>query len=187
MSCCKHHNTGIALSVFMAMMLASYSLKAQPKIGKIAPDFSLRDKEGTLIRLSDFAYRGKAKALKPKQVVVLDFFRTDCKPCKQGLPKLVKLHKRYKERGAKVLLIALLEDDQGEAKLDQFLKNNPIPFTVLVDSYGTVAKKYVMEDGKLKIPALFLLNRQRELQHVVRGLDAKSFGQLKSHLDKLAK
>jgi len=182
-----HLKSGIGLVAYVTVMLASSSLQAKPKVGKVAPDFSLRDREGTLVRLSDFTYRGKAKARRPKQVVVLDFFRTDCKPCKQGLPKLIDLHRKYKERGTKVILIALLEDENGEAKLDQFLKNNPTPFTVLVDSYGTAAKKYVMEEGKVKIPALFLLDRQRKLRHVVRGLDKESFSHLKSRLTKLTK
>lgn len=187
MSSCMRLNAGLGLAIIMAIMLASPSLQAKPKIGKVAPNFSLRDLEGTLVRLSDFAYQGKAKPRKPKKAVVLDFFRTDCKPCRKGLPKLVELHRNYKDRGVQVVLVALLEDENGEAKLEQFLKSNSIPFTVLVDSYGTVAKKYVREDGKVKIPALFLLDHQRKLRHVVRGLDEKSFLQLKSRLGKLAR
>ena len=171
----------------MTILLAASSAVATPKIGKVAPDFSLRDREGTLVRLTDFAYQGKAKPRKPKKAVVLDFFRTDCKPCRKGLPKLFKLHRKFKKGGVQVVMVALLEDENGEDKLDQFLKKNPIPFMVLVDSYGTVAKKYVVEDGKVKIPALFLMDHQRKLRHVVRGLDEKSFQQLKSRLGKLAR
>ena len=96
MSSCRPSATGVGLAFILATMLVSLPSNAKPKIGKVAPNFSLRDREGTLVRLSDFAYRGKDRPRKPRQLVVLDFFRTDCKPCKKGLPKLVKLHQSYK-------------------------------------------------------------------------------------------
>ena len=179
--------SGAVLTSFVLLFFSPPPALASPKVGRAAPDFSLRDLEGTLFRLSDLAYKGKESASKPKQVVVLDFFRTDCKPCIKGLPKLKELHWTYKGKGVKMLLIALLEEKNGEEKLFAFLKANPLPFTVLVDSYGTVAKKYVLKAGKVKIPALFLLDRKRMVKHVVRGLNEKAIKKLNSKIEKLAR
>ena len=174
-------------SALIATAITIQPLFAAPGVEKKAPDFSLRDRDGTLVRLSDFAYSGKPRPRRSKQVVVIDFFRTDCKPCRKGLPKLVKLHRRYKNRGVKVLLVALLEEEKGEAKLGAFLRKNPLPFTVLIDSYGVAAKKYVLENGIVKIPALFVVDRHGKLRHVVRGLDDKGFKRLQKLVEKLAR
>jgi peroxiredoxin len=155
--------------------------------GKRAPAFSLRDREGALISLADLAYSGAEKASRPKRVIVLDFFRTDCKPCRNSLPKLVELHKKYATRGVKVILIALLEEEEGQDKLDRFLQANPLPFLVLVDAYGTVGKKYVMKNGGLQIPSLFLIDRNGLLRDRMKGLTQESMPKLAKTIEELIK
>ena len=117
--------------------------KPQVRVGDQAPDFSLRDLESNLVRLSDMAYPGEEKSWKKKKKVMLDFFRTDCKP----------------KDNVQVVLIALLESENGREKLDKFLKKNKIPFPVLVDSYEMVAKKYIMDGETCTLPSIFFLNK----------------------------
>ena len=160
---------------------------AKPQVGEPAPTFSLRDREGALVSLSDLAYPGRVRPRRPKQVVLMDFFRTDCAPCKKALPKLVKLHNKLKGKAVKILLMALLEDQDGEKKLDAFLKKHPLPFAVLVDSYNVAAKKYVTNKGKVKIPAMFIVDKNRVVQNVLQSLDAKALPALQKQMEKLAK
>jgi peroxiredoxin len=135
--------------------------KKRPKIkvGDQAPDFSLRDLESNLVRLSDMAYPGEEKSWKKKRKVMLDFFRTDCKPCMQELPQVIEYHQKHKDQ-VQVMLIALLESENGREKLDKFLKKNKIPFPVLVDSYETVAKKYIMDGETCTLPSIFFINKE---------------------------
>jgi peroxiredoxin len=146
--------------------------KAAPRPGDAAPAFALRDRQGERVSLADLAYPGPERPRRPKQVVVLDFFRTDCEPCRKGLPKLIDLHRRTEGKGVRVILLALLEDEEGESKLDRFLAENPVPFTVLVDAYAAVGKKYVEEGGKVRIPALFVVDRAGVIRERVDGLVA---------------
>jgi peroxiredoxin len=139
-------------------LLLSTSALAAPEVGKSAPSFALRDRSGALLRLADLAYPGAARPHRPKHALLLDFFRTDCKPCRKGIPKLVKLHAKYKGKGLKVVLIALLEDDEGQQKLDAFLAKHRLPFTVLIDAYGVAGKKYVRKGNGFSIPATFLID-----------------------------
>jgi peroxiredoxin len=129
------------------------------KVGDRAPDFSLRDLESNLIRLSDMAYPGEEKSWKKKKKVMLDFFRTDCKPCMKELPEVIKYHQKHKDK-VHVVMIALLESEDGREKLDKFLKKNKIPFPVLVDAYETVAKKYIMDGETCTLPSIFFINRE---------------------------
>lgn len=122
------------------------------KIGQKVPDFQLRDREQTLIRLSRFS-KGK--------VVVVDFFRTDCKPCVKSLVALKKLHKAYgKDKRVRFLVVALLEQDGGEGRLEAFLKKTPVPFPVVVDAYDTVAKKFIAKGNSVQLPSLFVVDKK---------------------------
>jgi len=154
------------LCCFIVGLLAGWCVQADAgkkrprvKVGDRAPDFSLRDLESNLIRLSDMAYPGEEKSWKKKKKVMLDFFRTDCKPCMKELPEVIKYYQKNKEN-VHVVLIALLESENGREKLDKFLKNNKIPFPVLVDAYETVAKKYIMDGETCTLPSIFFINQE---------------------------
>jgi len=158
-----------------------------PVVGKAAPTFSLRDREGALIALGDLCYPGAARAHQPKHVVVLDFFRTDCKPCRKSLPRLVELHKQLKGKAVKVMLVALLEDDEGQEKLDSFLRGQQLPFPVLVDAYAVASKKYVSKGGGVQIPALFVIDRAGVLRARHGGVEAKEQAALHKQIMDLLK
>lgn len=177
--------TYAAACVLCLVVTSSIALASAPKIDKPAPVFSLRDMDGALHSLMDLAYPGQAKRYRPKQVVVLDFFRTDCKPCRKSLPKLVELHKRLKGKAVRVMLVALLEEEEGQEKLERFLSSRRLPFPVLVDSYAVAGKKYVEHNGDIQIPALFVIDRQGVLRAKVRGVDAKELAKLHKLIEDL--
>lgn len=172
----------------LLVFCAGASLEAAPKKGSKAPGFSLRDPEGAWFKLADLTYAGRARARKPKHVVLLDFFSTDCKPCIKALPKLIKLHNKFKGKPVKVVLLALPEKtDTDERKLAAFLKRRALPFLVLVDSYGKAAGKYVMRKGVVRIPAMFVIDRQGVVRDVVRKMDDKTLHRLKGLVGKLSR
>ena len=165
------------LAIFVAVLVPLSAVAEPPppgpQIGKPAPLFSLRDREGALVSLGDLAYAGPDRPTRPRHVVVLDFFRTDCKPCRAALPRLAALHKRYAARGLQVVLVALLEDEEGREKLDTFLEATPLPFTVLVDAYGVAGGKYVRNGARYTIPATFIVDRTGVLRERAGALDDK--------------
>lgn len=160
-----------------ALLLAAGLLSAPPvqaadaqvEVGEPAPKFLLRDLEGVMHRLGDLAYPGEEVAWKKKKKVLLDFFRTDCKPCMEELPQVVAYHEKHGDE-VQVLLIALLEEKDGRAKLDAWLKKNPLPFPVLVDAYETAAKKYIVKGESLSLPAIFLIDENGVVRAELQGL-----------------
>jgi len=148
--------------------LASRAL-AGPQPGDKAPDFSLRDRQQRVVRLSDLAYAGPARPGRPKRDVVLDFFRTDCMPCRKELPQLVAYYRAHKHE-AVVLLVALLEPEGGREKLDAFLRDHPLPFPVLVDSYEVAAKHFIVKKKSLTLPCIFQISKDGRVLKRIEGL-----------------
>jgi peroxiredoxin len=165
----------ICVGVVVGSGIAGSKDKPKVRVGMNAPDFALRDLESNLIRLSDIAYPGEEKSWKKKKQVLMDFFRTDCEPCKKELPEVIKYHDKHKDK-VQVILIALLESENGREKLDSFLKKHKLPFPVLVDAYESVAKKYIVDDESLTLPSIFYIDKQ--------GLIRARFVGLKHDLEK---
>jgi peroxiredoxin len=94
-----------------------------------APDFSLKDLKGTEVRLSDS--RGRA--------VLLVFSASWCPYCRREIPELKKLHDRFKDRGLDLIMVDVRESHK---KVASFAARYEIPYRVLLDEEGKVARQY---------------------------------------------
>jgi cytochrome c biogenesis protein CcmG/thiol:disulfide interchange protein DsbE len=83
---------GVAI-LLLVFLFASTSIADGAWVGKEAPDFSMTDTKGNLVKLSDL--RGK--------VVWLNFWGLRCGPCVRELPALEKLHKAYVDKGLVII------------------------------------------------------------------------------------
>ncbi|MFA6033185.1 MAG: TlpA disulfide reductase family protein, partial [Myxococcota bacterium] len=91
--------------ILAGLAVAGAAIAAVAQVGVPAPDFSLRDLNGRKVSLSDYAYQGPEKKGRPKKVVLLDFFRTDCGPCKKELPLVEQVYRKYRDKGFEVMLV----------------------------------------------------------------------------------
>lgn len=146
----------VILLILLAPLLASAE---DVKVGQPAPAFKLRDLDNRVFSIEDLAYPGPEKPGKPKKVVLLDFFRTDCPPCKRKLPHVIALHNRLKDQGFTAVLVALLEEAEGETKLRSYLEANPVPFVVVIDRHEYAAKRYIPVEGGLALGTMVLIDR----------------------------
>ena len=80
--------------------------------GTPAPDFTVQDKAGSPVKLSD--YQGK--------VVVLDFWATWCGPCQQSLPHTNAVAKQFADKGVTVLAVCVSDT---QAAFDAWLPKHP--------------------------------------------------------------
>ena len=106
-----------------------------------APPFTLPTLDGGSMSLSDA--RGR--------VAIVEFWATWCGPCRSSLPSLEVIYKRYRDRGATVLL--LNEGESAEA-VNQWTERR---FTapILLDQTEAVGRQYGVEG----LPRLFMLDR----------------------------
>ena len=135
-----------------------------PKIGETAPDFTLLDLDGKVVRLSDF--RGK--------IVVLNFWATWCVPCRQEFPELVNLYEVNMDRGLVVVGVNLRE---ARGTVSKFAGNFGAKYPIVIDVDGSVASQYRV----LGLPQTWFVDREGVLRSQVVGLLTK--GILKANLE----
>ena len=136
------------LSLFIAIALP---VNAGPITGK-APDFTLKSRDGKNLRLSDF--RG--------QVVLLNFWASWCGPCRQEMPLLEDMYKRYKKLGFTILGVNV-EEDTSKAK--RYLSDISVSFPILYDSTNTVSKQYRVS----AMPTTVIIDRNGNMRYLHHG------------------
>ena len=76
------------------------------------------------------------------EVVVLDFWASWCKPCRQSIPWLNEMHSRYGAKGLRIIGVNV-DAERGDA--EKFLRETPIQFSVLFDPKGELATRYSLQ------------------------------------------
>jgi len=117
-----------------------------------APAFDLSELRGGG-RVSLAALRGKA--------VVLNFWASDCEPCKKEMPQLQHASSRYAAKGVHVVGIDVL-DFRGPAR--SFVRKHGITYAIGFDGVGDTTIDY----GVANTPTTFFIDRRgRIVAHVV--------------------
>jgi len=96
------------------------------------------------------------------QVVVVDFWASWCKPCRQSIPWLNELRARYGSQG---LVIVGVNVDANRADAEKFQRDTPIRFEVLYDPQGKMAEQF----GLQGMPTTFVFDREGKLIHTLVG------------------
>jgi len=131
-----------------------------PKVGTIAPVFTLRRLEGAG-KVSLASLRGKP--------VVLNFWASWCIPCKSEAVVLERDWARYKGRGVVFLGV---DDKDFASDARRFVAAHGLTFTMLEDGSGSVTGRY----GVAQVPETYVLNRQgRIVAHLAGPLTYPRF------------
>jgi len=154
-------STALALGLFAAGCGGPAPVKAATlkpeKERKTAPDFTLKDANGKVVRLSE--YRGK--------VVILDFWATWCGPCRIEIPWFMDIQRKNKDRGFEVLGVAM--DDEGWEVVKPFVAELGVNYRVLAGDDVT-AQAYGGVDA---LPTTFLIDRAGRIAAVHVGLASR--------------
>jgi peroxiredoxin len=120
---------------------------------KRAPDFELKDSEGRIVRLSDYA--GK--------VVLLDFWATWCAPCKSSIPWFIELATKYEADGFAVIGISM--DQDGWDAVKPFMAEMRITYPILM---GNKRVAYLYGDVD-SLPLAFFVDRTQRVAAIHLG------------------
>ncbi len=130
--------------------------------GKLAPEIAMKDPDGKERKLSDL--RGK--------VVMIDFWASWCRPCRMENPNVVKLYKKYHDKGFEIFSVSLDKDrdawllaiDQDGLEWENHVSDlkgwnssgghaygiTSVPNTVLVDREGRIIARGLRGNDLLK-------------------------------------
>ena len=122
--------------------------------GAEIPDINLPNIKDRQERLSSL--RGK--------VVLLDFWASWCKPCRQENPNLVKIYKKYKSRGFEIYSVSL---DRAKDDWIKAIKDDNISW-IQVSNMKYWSSPIVKQFNVEELPYSILINREGKI--VAKGL-----------------
>lgn len=122
-------------------------------VGEEISDFSSVDLDGAGVILSEFQNR---------EVVVLDFWATWCRPCIQSMPSLEALNEEFEHRGAEFLAVNVGE---GPELIREFVEDTDFTVRVVMDEQEEISGAY----GVRGIPQLVIVGKDGRVAHIEVG------------------
>jgi thiol-disulfide isomerase/thioredoxin len=117
-----------------------------------APEFRLHDASGNVHQLDTL--KG--------QVVMINFWASWCGPCRQEMPLLEAIFRKYEPLGFTLLAVNVEENSaDGEA----WLRDRPVSFPVLYDPDNQVSKLFDV----IAMPSTVLIDRQGNVRYLHHG------------------
>ncbi|MGH7320559.1 MAG: TlpA disulfide reductase family protein [Candidatus Rokuibacteriota bacterium] len=145
---------GLAISLGAAVATereghGSDTAESAPEVGRLAPDFALRDLRGRAVRLAHF---------KGRTAVVINFWATWCLPCRDELPTLEWL---ARARAETLTVLGVSLDTVAAAKVRAFATELGVTFPILRDPDFGSARLYRVRG----LPASFVIDRSGVVRH----------------------
>ena len=156
------------LRTMAALMLLGALSSAPAYAVDAAPDFTLRDLDGQEVSLSGL--KGK--------VVVMSFWATWCGPCKEEMPHLFEMYKKYGEQGLVILSIST-DDARSASKVKPFIMKMGYTFPVLLDRESTVVGTY---NPAKTLPYTVVVDRDGNVAHRATGYNPGDEAELEQKL-----
>ena len=125
-----------------------------PQTGFIAPDFVLKDKDGTDIQLSNL--RG--------QPVVINLWASWCVPCRTEMPAMQSVYEEYQDQGLVILAVNATNQDRKSSAID-FANELQLTFPILFDEDGYVSQLYRLDF----LPTTFFVLPDGTINDVIIG------------------
>jgi peroxiredoxin len=139
------------IAAIVATLSLSLPALAGPP-GSPAPPFTLAARGGQNVSLEQ--YKG--------QVVMLNFWASWCGPCRQEMPLLESIYKKYNKMGFTMIGVNV-EPDSNAA--NEWLKATPVSFPILYDRDSKVSKLYDVAG----MPSTVIIDRSGKLRVLHRG------------------
>jgi thiol-disulfide isomerase/thioredoxin len=123
----------------------------------MAPDIAMSDPDGKTRRLSDL--RGK--------VVMIDFWASWCSPCRMENPNVVRLYKKYHDKGFEIYSVSL---DRNREQWLRAIEKDGLEWSNHVSDLNGWTSSGGATYGITSVPSTVLIDRQgRIIARNLRG------------------
>ena len=133
--------------LFLALTPLSAAWSEPVNIGSIAPDWSLKTKEGETLSYYEDS---------DNKVSVILFWATWCPYCATLMPHLEVVYRKYRSKGLKFYAIDIFED--GKLNPVEYFDSREFSYTLLLDG-DEVANTY----GVKGTPGLFVVDKDKKI------------------------
>lgn len=135
----------VANSTYVKAFIEKTARRMLTSIGNKAPDIVMPTSNGDTVRLSSLS----------NKLILIDFWASWCRPCREQNPELVRIYKKYKKQGLAVYGVSL--DKDKESWLEA-IKDDHLDWDVHVSELNAW-KSSIVEDYSISaIPANYLLD-----------------------------
>jgi peroxiredoxin len=118
----------------------------RPRVRVEAPAFNLRDINGVRRGLTDF--KGK--------VILLNFWATWCPHCREDMPSLERLWKKFKAKGVVVIAVAV---DRNHEVVESFVRRLGLTFPILLGGDGPTRRAYEVT----ALPMTYIIGKDQRI------------------------
>lgn len=125
-------------------------------INDSAPNFSLNSLEGTEYELDKLKGKG----------VLVNFWGTWCKPCKEEMPYMEELYHEYQDQGFEILAVNVSET---EVAVKGFVNEYGLTFPVLIDTRSDVLDAFQVSP----LPTSFFIDSKGKIVSIKTGTMTK--------------
>ncbi|MDD2850919.1 MAG: TlpA disulfide reductase family protein [Desulfuromonadaceae bacterium] len=142
------------LLIFIAAssLVTPVRVDAAPRKGQPAPNFTVISTTGQSISPNNYH----------DHVLILDFFATWCQPCRQSIPHLVEMNRKYGKQGLQILGLSV--DGDGDKMVKAFSDDLRINYPVAV-----AGDQVTVDFGVRSVPIMFLIDKKGEIVEIYRG------------------
>lgn len=140
---------------FIIPLLIVSFLFADKKRDMMLPDLTIKLINGKKTRLSTLLEEGP---------ILVEFWATWCAPCKKEMIFLEEYHKKYSDRGFRVLAIST-DSPKSMSKIKSYIRAKKHTFLVGLDPNQEVAKKM----NAMVMPTVLLVDKDRKVSWFHQG------------------
>ncbi|WP_243371100.1 TlpA disulfide reductase family protein [Geotalea sp. SG265] len=131
------------LWIVVSLLLSAAPAAALLQKGQPAPPINVTTISGQPVTLAN--YKG--------HVLVLDFFATWCSPCREAIPHLLSLNRKYGKQGLQILGMSV--DDGSDRVVKSFIAERKISYPVTM-----VDEDLQVNYGLRSVPTIFVISKK---------------------------
>jgi len=100
-----------------------------------------------------------------KNVILLDFWATWCKPCMRELPHVDKIYEKYKNKGLKLYTVSV-DDARSKSRVKPTIRRYKFQFPLLLDPDNKVIRKFSPNGN---VPYLIIIGQDGQILREFSG------------------